>query len=172
MKYVGFESFRDCSSIPSILIPEGVIILEEESFYICSSAVSVCIESDIDGLLPRTFGYCSALKDVDMGDIISLGASCFINDTSLESFTMSDSVRTVGYQVFSGCRFLYNLSISPGIEHLGMSVFEGYRSLTKVRLRENLRSVGDYAFRDRPSFRHPVCNGAPGTVFRDTVGRT
>ena len=75
VKYVGFESFRDCSSIPSILIPEGVIILEEESFYICSSAVSVCIESDIDGLLPRTFGYCSALKDVDMGDIISLGAS-------------------------------------------------------------------------------------------------
>ena len=148
VRYIGFESFRDCSSIPSILIPESVTVLEEGSFYICSSVVSVRIESDIEVLLPRTFGYCSSLKDVDVGDIISIGASCFINDTSLESFTMSDSVRIVGDQAFSGCRSLYDLTISSGIEHLGMSVFEGCRSLTEVRLGENLRSVGDYAFRD------------------------
>ena len=53
-----------------------------------------------------------------------------------------------------------------------MSVFEGYRSLTEARLGENLRSVGDYAFRDRPSFRHPVYNDTPGIVLRDIVGRT
>ena len=148
VRYIGFESFRDCSSIPSILIPKSVTVLEEGSFYICSSAVSVRIEADIDILLPRTFGYCSALKDVDVGDIISIGASCFINDTSLESFTMPDSVKPVGDQAFSGCKSLYGPSVSSGIEHLGMSAFEGCRSLMEVRLGDNLRSVGDHAFRD------------------------
>ena len=157
--YIGFETFRDCSSLPSIAVPDTVTVLDEGSFYICSSAVSVKVGKGVDALLPRTFGYCSSLTDVTLGDIRSIGDSCFINDTSLREFDMPDTVASIGDSAFSGCRSMYMIHISSSLAHTGDSAFYGCRSLTSATLPDSLRTLGGAAFRNCSSMTEAYFRG-------------
>jgi len=172
VEYIGFETFRDCSSFTSITIPDSVTTLGEGSFYICSSAKTIRVGKGVKDLEPRTFGYCSALEDIILPDIGSIGGSCFINDTSLKEFQMPDTVTDVGDSAFSGCRSMYMIHISSGIRSVGDSAFSGCRSLSDITLPDSLERLGSSAFRDCRSLQYAYFKGDMPEMGSDVFSGT
>ena len=172
VEYIGFETFRDCSSFTLITIPDSVTALGEGSFYICSSAKTIRVGKGVRDLEPRTFGYCSALEDVILPDIGSIGGSCFINDTSLKEFQMPDTVTDVGDSAFSGCRSMYMLHMSSGIRSVGDSAFSGCRSLSDITLSDSLERLGSSAFRDCRSLQYAYFKGDMPEMGSDVFSGT
>ena len=79
-----FVSFKGCTSLTSITIPESVIVIGNEAFYGCSSLTSITIPDSAT----------------------SIGSSAFYGCSSLTSITIPDGVTSIGYGAFEGSKSL------------------------------------------------------------------
>ena len=57
-----------------------------------------------------------------------------------------DSVTSIGYGAFSGCRRLTSVTIPDSVTSIGKEAFYGCSSLTSVTVPDSVTSIGDYAF--------------------------
>ena len=78
---IGDETFRDCTSLTSVTIPNSVTSIENHAFNWCSSLTSVTIGNSVE----------------------SIGEYAFYNCSSLTSITIPNSVESIGNSAFSGC---------------------------------------------------------------------
>lgn len=62
--YIGVYSYSGCSSLKSIIIPEGVTFLDNVSFSDCTALTSVSIPVSTDFISPTAFSGCDSLKTV------------------------------------------------------------------------------------------------------------
>ena len=62
--YLNYGAFSDCSSLTSIVIPEGVACIGERAFEGCSSLTSITIPEGVTNIEWRAFYGCSSLTDV------------------------------------------------------------------------------------------------------------
>ena len=63
-KVIANSAFNRCSSLTSIVIPDGVISIDISAFYGCSSLTEIVIPDSITSIGSSAFSYCSSLKDV------------------------------------------------------------------------------------------------------------
>ena len=80
---VGAGAFKGCN-LTSIVIPDGVISIEEDAFSGCSNLTSVSIPNSV----------------------VSIGDSAFANCISLIAIVIPNSVTSIGICTFSGCKNL------------------------------------------------------------------
>ncbi len=81
MTSIGSFTFQNCSSLTSIVIPEGVTSIGSFTFQNCSSLTSITIPEGVTSILEGAFRGCS----------------------SLTSITIPDSVTSIGREAFYGC---------------------------------------------------------------------
>ncbi|MDB4580796.1 leucine-rich repeat domain-containing protein [Akkermansiaceae bacterium] len=75
---IGLDTFRSCTSLTSITIPDGVTSIGE-----------------------RAFRECTSLTSITIGDgVTSIGFAAFYKCTSLTSITIPDSVTSIGSNAF------------------------------------------------------------------------
>ena len=112
----------NCSSLKSLVIPEGVT--EVGSFYDCTQLESVTLPSELAGWLPN-FKGCSNLK----------------------SITIPDNITGINRQNFSGCNSLktVNISASSKLEEIKEEAFQR-TPVTEIHLPESVKKLGRYAF--------------------------
>lgn len=66
-KVICVFAFRDCSSLESIIIPDGVTNIGGSAFYGCSSLTSIIIPENVTSIGTWAFYSCSSLKTVYYG---------------------------------------------------------------------------------------------------------
>lgn len=94
-------TFSSCSSLESIVIPDGVTAIGTWSEY----------ENTYYG---SSFSGCKSLKEIVIPDsVTSIGSSAFSNCTSLESITIGRGVESLGDEWIASCRRLENITVSP-----------------------------------------------------------
>lgn len=124
---IGNNAFRECNSLKSINIPDGVGSIENETFKGCSSLTSVNIPDNVDAIGDDAFSGCSSL----------------ILDK------LPENLAYIGYYAFSGCSTLTtNLIIPNQVYAIGQYAFSGCTSITKITIlstETNLR-IYDRAF--------------------------
>ena len=64
MTHIAAETFKGCTSLTSITIPEGITAIEAGAFYRCTSLTSVTIPSSITSIEGGTFFSCTSLTSV------------------------------------------------------------------------------------------------------------
>lgn len=143
---IGFESFRDCRSFASIVIPDSVTRLGGGAFYICRSATSLELGDGVDLVPERAFGYCSSLESVDMTGMKAIGESAFISCTSLRSVILDSGTESIGDSAFSGCTYLESVELGDSLASLGGQVFSECRMLVTLTFPETLESIGERVF--------------------------
>ena len=100
---IGDRAFYDCSSLASIMLPDGVTSIGDWAFYDCSSLTSITLP---DG-------------------VTSIGDGAFYGCTSLASITIPDSVTEIGDffgSVFEGCTSLASIKIPDSVTSILISL--------------------------------------------------
>ena len=128
---IGYEVFRDCTSLTSVNIPDSVTTIGDHAFADCSSLTSVNIPDSVTTIGDHAFVDCSSLTSVNIPDsVMTIGRQAFALCTSLTSVTIPDSVTTIGHYAFYSCE-----------------------SLTSVNIGDSVTTIGDYAFRECTSLK-------------------
>lgn len=128
---IGNFAFYICSSLTSVVIPEGVTSIGYCAFYICSSLTSVVIPEGVTSIGDSAFSGCKSLTSIVIPEgVTSIGNSAFYGCSSLTSVVIPDSVTSIGYSAFSGCKSLTSVVIPKGVTSIDFYAFKGCSSLT------------------------------------------
>ena len=141
------EAFKNCTSLTSIVIPDGVFSISCYIFKGCTSLTTVSIPDSVTYINKYVFDGCSSLTTVNIPNSITyIADSMFWNCTSLTSVVIPDSVTSIGESAFDGCSKLTSVDIPDGVTSIGVSAFQGCNALTSVVIPNSVTSIGDFAF--------------------------
>src|SRR5210317_562511 len=68
----------------------------------------------------------------------------FKDHPSLETVTMSSSVKEIGYRAFYGCTNLAYVYVQKGLTKIGHKVFQGCTALVAINVPETVIEIGGW----------------------------
>lgn len=181
VKSITSDAFKDCKSLVSVTIPEGVTTIGNGAFFNCRNLKTVAIPSTVTELTKGMFDYCVSLSEINIADAnttyISVDGIVFSKDHTKIVFypngregeyTIPDTVTSIEAEAFSDCNgitsihipegvtsignqaFAYSnlseISMSASVKTIGYSVFSGCDNLTEILISSGVTSIGEYAF--------------------------
>jgi len=145
--YEGVDAFRDCSSLTSIIIPEGVTSIGQGAFAGCSGLTWVVIPQGVTSIGERAFAGCSSLISVVIPwGITDIGKNAFSNCSTLASVVIPQGVTGIEDNTFFDCASLISTTIPPSVIGIGKNAFYNCSTLTSVVIPEGVTSIGEGAF--------------------------
>ena len=144
----------------SVTIGNAVENINEGAFYGCDSLVYVEVDEnnknykDIDGNLYAKDGktliqYAIGKKDTSFtipDSVTSIGDNAFSYCTSLTSIEIPNSVTSIGNSAFYDCDSLTSIEIPNSATSIGNSAFYDCDSLTSIEIPDSVTSIGNSAF--------------------------
>ena len=172
---IGEEAFYGCESLTSILIPDSVTSIGNWAFLRCTGLTSITVDEDntsyqsIDGNLYSKDGKTLIQYAIDKKNtsftipdsVTSIGEWAFRDCTGLTSIVIPDSVTSIGLYAFYGCTGLTNIVIPDSVTRINSWTFSDCTGLTSIVIPDSVTSIGWYAFGD--------CTGLTSIVIPDSV---
>ena len=112
LETIGYDAFYQCSALTEIVIPNSVreIGSSEDGSYVfgyCSSLRSVVLPEGLEAIYNGTFYHCSALTGIVLPEgLEQVGEMAFWGCSSMTEITVPASVRKIAWGAFSGCEAL------------------------------------------------------------------
>ncbi|MCR4921009.1 MAG: leucine-rich repeat domain-containing protein [Bacteroidaceae bacterium] len=148
------HSFLFCSSLTSVVVPEGVTTISYGAFDSCESMTSVKLPSTLKSLGDWCFYSCIKLSEINLPDgLESIGQNCFTDMPALKSITLPENLKSMGIGVFDSCSGLTEVTIPDGIKALPDWTFSNCTGLTTVHLSDETTSIGYGAFNNTPNLK-------------------
>ena len=158
---IGDHAFRCCSSLSTIKIPNSVETIGENPFSESKNLLSVTVDEENtffashDGVL---FNYNrSSLISFPAGksntsfsipdSVVTIGPHAFSYCKNLSTVTVPDSVKFIGEYAFYECSSLSNISIPAGVKSINDYVFYNCDKLSSITIPDSVTSIGNSAFR-------------------------
>ena len=174
--WIGSYAFAYCSALTSITIPNSVTSIGNYAFWNCTALEIVTIGNSVTSIGGYAFDNCSALTSINIpNSVTSIGDGAFVYCSALESFygkfasednrcliidgvlkafapaglttyTIPNSVTSIGYDAFVYCRALKSITIPNSVTEIGGSAFRYCEALTSVTIPNSVTSIGGGAF--------------------------
>ncbi|GHT25022.1 hypothetical protein AGMMS4957_19060 [Bacteroidia bacterium] len=143
---LGELAFYGCIGLISVTIPDGVTSIGGGAFLVCSGLTSVTIPDGVTSIGYAAFAYCNGLTSISVGAVNTQyssidGVLYNKNKTTLHTypigkqgttFTIPNSVTSIGENAFSDCNWLTSVSIPNSVTSIGSSAFFACFGLTSV----------------------------------------
>ncbi len=150
---IGKYAFSSCGSLESIIIGNSVTSIGEYAFYYCELLTSITIPDSVTEIGDSAFRNCSSLKAF-YGKYVSSDNRCLIIDGVLKSFapvgvttyTIPDSVTSIGAGAFAYCDVLTSVTIPDSVTEIGASAFFSCWSLESIIIGNSVTSIGNFVF--------------------------
>ena len=140
---IGYEAFRNCTGLTSVTIGNSVTSIGESAFSGCSGLTSVTIGNSVTSIEEAAFSGCSGLISVTINSnaIISKDYSSDSNMSHIfgrqvKSYTIGNSVTSIGQYAFWECSGLTSVTIGNAVTSIGYA-FNGCSGLTEINVDEN-----------------------------------
>ncbi len=157
---IGDYAFSSCSNLTSVTIPDGVTRIGYGAFSGCSSLTSVTIPDSATTIGSYAFGNCSSLTSIIVdednqnyssqeGVLFNKDKTTLVQyptDKTATTYTIPDSVTSIGGNAFSSCPNLTSVTIGQGITKIGDNVFSSCSNLASVTIGQGVTEIGDNAF--------------------------
>ena len=128
--YGAATPFANLTTLTSVTIGNNVTSLYDGYFQGCTGLTSISIPSSISSIAPSLFYNCSNLANIDIPNTVTnIGNLAFYN-TAFTSFTIKNTIDTIGSSVFNGCKSLKTFIIQDGKNDLTfVSGISGYPAI-------------------------------------------
>ncbi len=139
-------AFKGCSSLTSVIIPEGVRSIHS-AFADCCNLTSATIPSTVSDI-SYAFEGCSSLTSVTLpSGITSIGTCAFSRCSALTNVTIPSKVTRIEQCAFQACSSLTSITIPDGVTSIDDSAFYLCRGLQGiVEIPSGITSIGAGAF--------------------------
>ena len=149
-------AFYWCVNLTNISLPEGVKSIGGLAFKDCYGLKSVVIPNTLINVKYNAFSGCIDLNFNEYKNGKYLGNEenpyvVLVEITNKENITfleISNKIKIVYNDVFSGCSKLTNIVIPNSITSIGDYAFSGCSSLRSISLSDSLKYIGSYAFEE------------------------
>ena len=155
-KTIADDAFDNCTGLKSITIPDSVTSVDGYSFSNCESLTSIIVDSanpnyvSIDGVLfnkdkTELIKYPVGKTNISYtipDSVTSIGSSSFYECTSLTSVTIPDGVTSIGSNAFSWCSSLESITIPDSVTNIGVFAFGRCSSLTSITIPDGVTNIG------------------------------
>lgn len=110
---IGAEAFKDCTSLTSVAIPDGVSSIGVEAFSGCSSLRSITIPDSVTSIGEYAFHSCTSLESINIPDSVTkIDRYTFTNCTSLSVITIPKNVTSIASSAFMACSGLSSINVA------------------------------------------------------------
>ena len=143
------DSIITSIEIPSTYQGKPVIIIREKAFINYSQLTSVKIPDSITSIGASAFSNCSGLTGefVIPDSVKTIEFGTFYGCKKLTSITIGNGVTSIGTSAFYNCSGLTGEFVIPdSVETIGNFAFSFCRKLTSVTIGNSVASIGDSAF--------------------------
>jgi hypothetical protein len=157
---IGSAAFWICNGLTSLIIPNSVTSIGYSAFSYCNGLTTITIGNSVTSIGEDVFTSCYGLTNiiVDAGNpnYSSVNGILFnkLQDTLLQypmgktgSYIIPNTVTSIGYQAFAGCRGLTSITIPNTVTSIGdYAFYYCYYGLTSVAIPNSVTSIGKFAF--------------------------
>ena len=143
-------AFFNCTSLTSVVIPEGVVSIGRSAFENCTGLTRAVIPSSVSDIGDSAFENCTQLTEaVIPKGVTRIEDGTFFNCTSLTNVVIQDCVTSIGSWAFAACDGLVSVTLPDSVSQIGDYAFGYCSGLTGV-----------YCQGDAPRFGWSVFGGA------------
>ena len=157
---IGDSAFRECKALTVVEFPDSVISIGEMAYYSCDNLKSVTISKGVTTIKDAAFGCSEELTKLT----VAAGNTSFSSDNgvlynkdktvllqypignSRPSYTILDSVTTIGYGAFWNCRTISNVTLPNRVRNIEPRAFLGCSNLQNIAIPSNVETIGWEAF--------------------------
>ena len=151
---IGDHAFSGCESLSSIVIPVSVIKMDGNPFAGWNGKLTVLSPRyiyDNDVLIDNVKKVIIAFRNKDVSytipdSVTSIGDCAFVGCKSLSSIVIPDSVTSISDCAFANCKSLSSIVIPNSVIHIGNRAFWYCESLKSIVIPNGVTSIGDYVF--------------------------
>ncbi|EJK47232.1 hypothetical protein THAOC_34066 [Thalassiosira oceanica] len=138
------DQLHQAASKPEVfLLYEGGEVAEE----LIRSLTHVRVAPHVTKIPNGAFRGCDKLVEIQFnGGLRSIGSEVFAGCKSLLSVTIPSTVTELGQFAFYGCSNLVELQLKEGLQVIGARAFDGCKSLRGVTLPSTVTELGVWAF--------------------------
>lgn len=116
-----------------VVIPEGVITIEENAFAGSRSLEHVTIGETVKYIKSRAFAECENLSKIDfLGTIKEIDGLAFEKCKTLNEITLPRGIEMIKYGTFEGCESLKHVNIPEGVKEIDFMAFCGSMSCVPI----------------------------------------
>ncbi len=128
------------------IIPDdcSVTSIGDWAFYPCSSLTSIVIPEGVTSIGDRAFEECALTSITIPESVTSIGEGAFQN-CNFESIVIPDGLTNIADHAFSWCP-LKSITIPDSVTSIDRYAFEGCDSLTSIVIPKSVTSIGEDAF--------------------------
>ena len=186
IKRVESGAFNGKKSLRSIILPEGITVINNGAF-LNSGLEAITLPESLEGIGQSVF-LGTQLKEITIpANVVGLGTSAFEgsdagtmplekvifkgskimgiepytfkNCVNLKEITLPESLMVIDYDAFFGCSSLTKVVIPDNVFEIGKTAFLGCTSLTEATIGRSVRSIGEKCFDGCEKLATVICKG-------------
>ena len=155
MNIIGESAFAR-TAFTEIVLPSGLLYIDEACFMECNSLVLITIPENVTEIGRMAFLNCHSLQSVTFNNSLQkIWDSAFENCSSLTEIEIPNSVAQIRWSAFRNCTNLSTVTIGTGVTEIQQYAFRGCTALETVNFNAINCIVSDEAcFGDNPRFKN------------------
>ena len=139
--------FAKNTKLKSIVIPDGIVYIEDLAFYGCESLMNIILPEYLTNIGERVFSGCKSLMKIKLPNgVTSIGKEAFQGCISLTDIEFPENLTSIGEGAFSGCGNLTDIILPNKITSIGREAFSLCGKLASIKLPEYLTSIEEKLF--------------------------